>query len=362
MEITRIGVWYFKQVNANNMERSKVVINIARINRINKKLNYLLECKDDFYTSALDQEFSSIGLWALEILTFWRECKDPVLTEQIINIGSSANFYKLLLSAKMPDDVTGAISMYIDTMAELRAEIKQELELSKGAYSMLPKELANELAVELLNRGKEAGFLNGEYQPSETTTNSQLKLIAYAIGKSLNLKPIWSPFEQLWKKTHLPAAIIPANQLDKIGKIDNIMRLYQEVDFSPIINYGKYRNFKTKLTTGELTKIFASLQKKNYIDTVTTIDQWLSICGKGDLSENIDPINWKKTGRELIYFIDKLLGNENSDCYIKITVNCFLINGKRPNDGSMRSGLTNVKSKEYNGSYFYPDIMNVIKG
>ena len=342
------------------MEKSKVVISIARLNRINKKLNYLLECKDDFYTSALDPEFSNIGLWALEIQTFWRECKEPVLTEQILNIGSSANFYKLLLSAKMPDDVTGAISMYVDTMAELRSEIKQEQVLIKGAYSMLPKELANEKAVELLNRVIKTGFLNSEYQPSEATTNSQLKLIAYAIGKILNLKPIWSPFEQLWRKTYLPAAIIPANQIDKVAKIENIMRLYQEVDFSPVINYGKYRHFKTKLTIEELTTIFTKLQKMNYIDSKATIKQWLNICGKVDLSENIDPINWEKTGRELIYFIDKLFGNENSDCYIKTTVNCFLVKGKRPNDGSMRSGLTDVKSKEYQNSYFYPDIITII--
>ena len=98
----------------------------------------------------------------------------------------------------------------------------------------------------------------------------------------------------------------------------------------------------------------------NYIDSKATIKQWLNICGKVDLSENIDPINWEKTGRELIYFIDKLFGNENSDCYIKTTVNCFLVKGKRPNDGSMRSGLTDVKSKEYQNSYFYPDIITII--
>lgn len=342
------------------MERSKIVINIARLNRINKKLNYLLECKDDFYTSALDPEFSNIGLWALEIQTFWRECKDPVLTEQILNIGSSSNFYKLLLGAKKPDDVTGAISMYIDTMAELRSEIKHEQELGKGAYSMLPKELANEKAVELLGRVKEAGFLNSEYQPSEATTNSQLKLIAYAIGKILNLKPIWSPFEQLWRKSHLPAAIIPANQIDKVAKIDNIMRLYQEVDFSPIINYGKHRHFKTRLTTERLTQIFSNLLYKNYIDAGTNVNQWLNICGKGDLSENIDPISWTKSQQELIYFTDKLFGDDNRAGYIKTTVNCFLIDGEIPAYGSLRSGLSKVKSNEDKESPAYPEIITII--
>ena len=205
------------------MKRSKIVINIARINRINKNLNYLLGFKEDFITAALDPELSCIGLWALEIQSYWREFKDPIIAEQIDNIGSSGNFYKLLQSSQMADDVREAISLYVDTMKALRAEIQQHHKHSKGSYSMLPDELANDEAAMLLQRAIEARLLREDYQPREHTSKAQLRFLAYGVGTALRLRRKWKPFETLWNIESLPGVYLP---ITKSASIEDIISLY----------------------------------------------------------------------------------------------------------------------------------------
>ncbi len=343
MEILPTGNKYSILAKDNMTDRSNIAIKIARINRINKNLSYLLELKEDFYISALDPDFCKIGEWALEIQQYWRECKSPIISNQINNIGSSANFYKLLLSAKLPDDVMGAISLYIDTMKELRAELKKEKDLSKGAYSMLPDELANDEAAILLKRAVDAGFLNNEYQPLQETTNAQLKLIAYAVGKTLNLIFFWNPFERLWKKNSLAGISLPSQNTDRI---ELIIQLYPEIDLHKLSDYRKYKTFTTNLPEIKLTKIFVKLKEKGYINEDTDINQWLKICGKTLGDEEIKPIIWLKGGRKLIYFIKRLFGQENN-CFCKITLNCFINIDKSFNEGSLKSGLHKVLEQEY---------------
>ena len=330
------------------MERSKVVINIARINRINKNLNYLLGFKEDFTTAALDPELSCIGSWALEIQAYWRECKDPIIAEQIGNIGSSGNFYKLLLSSQMADDVRGAISLYVDTMKALRAEIQQHHKQSKGSYSMLPDELANDEAAILLQRAVEAGFLTEDYQPNIHTSNAQLRFLAFGIGTALHLKHKWEPFERLWNKEKLPGVYIPSS---KIVDFEDIIKLYNEVDFTEISGDQNIASAINKLTEKnitivdddkiedpershyhsitddkELLKIYVNLKRHKYISEDTTGEQWLYMCtGRDNLKEHCAPIKWNKQQRLLVFLIDRMFGESDEFRRWIIATNVFRI-------------------------------------
>lgn len=319
------------------MERSRVVINIAKITQINRNLNYLLECnkgEEIDYPTHLHPELNHIDDWAFEIQAYWRECKDPIIAEQIANIGSSGNFYKLLLGALMADDIRGAISRYVNVMGELRSEIKQHQEQSKGAYSMLPDELANDEAAMLLQRAVEAGYLTEDYQPGKHTSNAQLRFLAFGIGTALHLKHKWEPFERLWNKDKLPGVYIPSS---KIVDFEDIIKLYDDVDFSEISNDQNIANAINKLTERnttktdedkiedpershyhssaddkELLRIFVELKNHKYISEDTKPEQWLYMCtGKENLKGYCAPIKWNKQQRLLVFLIDRMFGQSD---------------------------------------------------
>lgn len=306
------------------MERSKVVINIARINRINKNLNYLVGFKEDFSTVALDSDLSCVGLWAMDIQTYWRESKDPIIAEQITNIGSSDSFYKLLLSAQMRDEVRGAIGLYIDTMKELRAEIKQHQKQSKGAYSMLPDELANDEAAKLLKRAVEAGYLTEDYQPGKYISNAQLRFLAFGIGTALHLKHKWEPFERLWDKEKLPGVYIPKS---KSVMFEEIISLYPEVDFSEISKKNDISpsneceiidpvistpvHYCSTVSVSELKKVYRKLIDYKYLSSKTTLEQWLFFCTGKEYNSYLHPILWNREVKTLAMLINKALDSNN---------------------------------------------------
>jgi len=320
------------------MERSKVVINIARINRINKNLNYLLGFKEDFITAALDPELSCIGLWALEIQAYWRECKDPIIAEQIDNIGSSGNFYKLLLSSQMADDVREAISLYVDTMKILKVEIQQHHKQSKGSYSMLPDELANHEAAMLLQRAIEAGLLREDYQPREHTSKAQLRFLAYGVGTALRLKRKWKPFESLWNIDSLPGVYLP---ITKSVSFENIISLYPEVDFSKIsVKYDMNISnecvimeptisdpihYDSTVSVSELKNVYRTLIDFKYLSDKTTLDQWLYFSTGNEYNGNLSPILWNREVKALAMLINKALDNNNDKKKWQIASTIFRI-------------------------------------
>lgn len=331
------------------MERSKVVINIAKITQINRTLNYLLECnkgEEIDYPTHLHPELNHIDDWAFEIQAYWRECKDPIIAEQIANIGSSGNFYKLLLSARMADDIRGAISRYVNVIGELRAEIKQHQEQSKGAYSMLPDELANDEAAMLLQRAVEAGLLRENYQPGEHTSNAQLRFLAFGIGSALHLKHKWEPFERLWNKEKLPGVYIPSS---KIMDFEDIIKLYSEVDFTEIsaeksvieaikqlpntvtisdednTDEPEISHYNSDKDCKELTRVYVQLKRHKYIPNDTTVEQWLYMCtGDNKYKEHCSYIRWNKTTRCLVLLIHNLFNQTDDRLWIKC-VRSFVI-------------------------------------
>lgn len=310
------------------MDRSKVVINIARITRINRDLNVVLELYkgEEFdYTVELDSELSNIGLWALEIQEYWRECKETIIAEQIAQIGSSGNFYKLLIGGRMSGEIRGAIKRYIKVMEELRAEIKQYQEQSKGAYSMLPDELANDEAAMLLQRAVEAGFLTENYQPDIHTSNAQLRFLAFGIGTALHLRHKWEPFERLWDKEKLPGVYIPNS---KSIDFEDIINLYPEVDFSEISKKFDMNlsdecviieptisdpvHYSSTASISELKKVYRNLIDCKYLNDKTSLEQWLYFCTGKNTTEQKQPMLWNKGLNALAILIDRLLSN-NTD-------------------------------------------------
>lgn len=259
-------------------------------------------------------------------------------------------------------------------MGELRAEIKQHQEQSKGAYSMLPDELANDEAAMLLQRAVEAGYLTEDYQPGEHTSNAQLRFLAFGIGTALHLKHKWEPFERLWDKEKLPGVYIPNS---KSVDFEDIISLYPEADFSEISKKFDLNpsnecditdpticdqvHYCSTASVSELKKVYNNLIDRKYLSDQTTLDQWLYYCvGKGN-AQNI-PLLWNKSVNALAILIVKLLSN-NSDTekWVKAFKIFRIKQGSRYNlinTGSLkRAGRAN---KAYSQSAGLKEILSLI--
>jgi len=93
--------------------------------------------------------------------------------------------------------------------------------------------------------------------------------------------------------------------------------------------------FYTDKSDESIIKIFNSLKKFGYISTNTTESQFLAICGRGAFEK---PIVWIAGVRKLAYFIENLFGKCNESKWDK-TVSCFIDKDKKPNKGSLITGL-----------------------
>ncbi len=98
------------------------------------------------------------------------------------------------------------ISNAIDWLSEyFKINIYDEAEIPNHHLSdhlNIPAEIANSpLAMELLNKCKDAGLLDENYQPTPGTTGWQQKEIADHIGKFCNFKSRWHTFGILWDKS-----------------------------------------------------------------------------------------------------------------------------------------------------------------
>ena len=114
--------------------------------------------------------------------------------------------------------------------------------------------------------------------------------------------------------------------------------------------YRKNNHFDKSTETSLLEDSFNKLLTGEYIHPNSTLQQWTYICtGQGD--GNIEPLKWISTNRELAYLIDRLFGKSNSGNLWAVTFNCFYINGKKPNKGTLKNYISTM-----NNSYIYsPD-------
>ena len=82
--------------------------------------------------------------------------------------------------------------------------LSEEYEKDSPGEAVLPDEIANNpLAKKILDKFKEAGLLDSNYQPINGTTLPQLSDIAYNISDFCGFETFYGTFEKLWGKKNL---------------------------------------------------------------------------------------------------------------------------------------------------------------
>ena len=336
-----------------DINRQTIVLHIVKINRMIKTLNYLLSVDSGFIFSNIDPDIMNMNIWIKEILEYWKHSKCPNIANQITNIGAAESISLILESNHITNDEKTLLGELLGTYQDLIKAIKDEKDKGKGSYYLLPDEIANNKAVELLNRSVDAGLLNEQYQPTASTTKAQMKLIAYAVSTLCEIKNIWKPFCELWHYDGIKSVVLPVTKKDMIKSVTSI---YPEVIFdksgSDIPSY-----YNTNINKRKLIRIFIDLQKSGYISEDSDITSWLSINGFSKSNNSI--INWVKDVRSLCYFVYLLYSELNSKHIWEITKRCFTINGNSPNIGTMKSGIQWIK-KNNDLSKYEPTLLGII--
>lgn len=99
--------------------------------------------------------------------------------------------------------ISEGIAEWVDfiTCLTLYYEIKNGQYISKE----LPEALNNTEALSLLKKTQYLGLLDNQWQPTGDYKNNKRKasVLAYVIGQTLNLSPLWASFEILWDRSHM---------------------------------------------------------------------------------------------------------------------------------------------------------------
>lgn len=73
----------------------------------------------------------------------------------------------------------------------------------KPCQSVFPKELQSDRAQAMLTAFRDAGYLDHSFQKNDKHSWAELSIIAIVMGTTLNLNPVWRPFELLWHHPRL---------------------------------------------------------------------------------------------------------------------------------------------------------------
>jgi hypothetical protein len=327
------------------MEKRHIITRIDRIYRIlMDKLRFNIDNWDEFEIIDFYPDLCMIGEWAEDIREEWNSTHPDYIPIELEKFGSIDKWskasamptalsvaYKLLIEGICPDEVRASLSKFVDVMGYLHKDIEQYQRDQQGKLYGVPKELQSDEALRLLDLCVKEDLLDEHYQPKAETKPFQLSLIAQCIGKALYNKPSWSIFEALWSTHDLKGIYIPIN---KTEETERVRKLFKGIN---LVNTARQTDqvFYTDKSDESIIKIYNSLKEFGYISTNTTESQFLAICGRGAFEK---PIVWIAGVRKLAYFIENLFGMCNESKWDK-TVSCFIDKDKKPNKGSLITGL-----------------------
>ena len=329
------------------MNRQEVVIALAKINLMNKQVAYWIELEQDMDNISIALDLGVVPGWIDEILDFMKNnsCL-PVV--KFVSKMFSINLLKESLKKgkliwkqrtfKMLSSFAGSIDKLYSTSSIYYKIYKQ------SPYGDLEDALSNDKGVELLRRAVNAGYLKSNYLPSKGTTLLELKAIAWGVGQALKIRwrEQWVTFERQWKLDRIGNLPIPDN-FDRQCK--KIIELYPEVDYAPLSAVKEDAFFNKPRCESRIEELFLALVTYGYIDRKTMFNQFQRIFGihtEKDYISEIKPVAWIKDQRSLTYFVYFAFGKQNHELWVKAQ-NCFVVNGRKPNKGSLKTGMIALK-------------------
>lgn len=325
-------------------DRQHAIISLAKLNKFTKMLTYNVCIKGEINMSQFATEFLEYKNWCYLIYKYIETTKDVRVLEEVKKLGIPT-----LLSNYL-DESEGAIpKAHHEALSEVVVELykfQDFYETSnnklKGKFKSLVNFFANEEAASLFDRVVAEGYLDKYYQPTSKTDLKMLKIIAFGIGKVLNLqvRNLWCHFEEQWdldENHKLARQVMSDVQFKKSAKLRNI---FPEVDFTEIME-PKDLYFEAAYGEQRIRKLYYNLWNHGYISQETKIDQFFSIFNLGD-SETRVPVEWMTNQNSLVYFVYYALKPTNRDQWAKTSA-CFRIEGKPLNVGSLKSAMPGLR-------------------
>jgi len=328
-------------------ERQTAVINLARFNKLVKEMTYNVCILGNASLNQFAVELMDLEEWVTSIREYAEVSQSPRYMEEIKKLGKPKLLedYMFESQGKIPESQHNNLKKIIDYLNQFRALYQDYDKEIKGEFSPLVSMLANEEATALLDRAVKAGYLDEVYQPKAMTDPHMLKVIAYAITQIMQLPPrnTWATFEEQWHiKTENRLSAIPSSTV-QIEASQPVIALYPEVDFDALF-MPKDVYFTNKYGSGRIKCLFYDLRRNGYIAKETRIDEFLSMYNLGKLKERV-PVNWISEQKLLCYFAYFAFSHSEKDFWVKLRA-CFTINGNTINSGSMKSLITNLRSRD----------------
>lgn len=343
--------------STKRMEKREIIARLDKMYRALSMLRYNTYMPEDAEAPGIYDDLCLVGKWAADIKTAWEETHPDYLPgelERFVDMDGSHRgsaiptlltvASKALMSNDLPDEIRHSLTDFATITNNLKDDVVKYLTDHQGKLFGVPKELQNEDTLRLLDRCTQNNLLDDHYQPTEEIKPFQLKLIAYAISTTISKKPSWSTFEKLWSLGYsLKGINVPVT---KSGEIDKVLRLFPGTSIPT--KQQKDLVFICGKSDRDLQQIFIHLQESGYISNMATEHDWLVICGKADLDNEIKPIPWIAELRHLVILVNKLFASCNNEKIWVKTISCFEVNGRTPNIGSLKAANTWLSK---NGSY-----------
>ena len=343
--------------STKRMEKREIIARLDKMYRALSMLRYNTYMPEDAEAPGIYDDLCLVGKWAADIKTAWEETHPDYLPgelERFVDMDGSHRgsaiptlltvASKALRSNDLPDEIINSLSNFITVTNNLKDDVVKYLTDHQGKLFGVPKELQNEDTLRLLDRCTQNNLLDDHYQPTEEIKPFQLKLIAYAISTTISKKPYWSTFEKLWSLGYsLKGINVPVT---KSGEIDKVLRLFPGTSIPT--KQQKDLVFICGRSDRDLQQIFIHLQESGYISNMAAERDWMVICGKAELDNEIKPIPWIAELRHLVILVNKLFASFNNEKIWVKTISCFEVNGRTPNIGSLKAANTWLSK---NGSY-----------
>ena len=347
------------------MNRQQAVIAMAKMGRLVKQLRYWIDSDSDadLYYKTFDEEINQSKEWADYVYKYLKESSCKIIAEELERIGSIDDIEEYVnnkngrLDARLRPDLIA----FIRQMHKIEAVVRKVKAENQSEYPDLIPALANERIVELLQRAVDGGLLDEHYMPMETTTGSQLRVIAYAIATIMEFpkRCKYVYFERQWNRASYRVGGVPLAQSEQ-GRVKHeyAMSLYPEADFTSLLQVTSDNDtFYCPYPKQRIKRMYQDLVEGGYIAHYTTLEDFMGIF---DANKFTKPIEWIKSQRQLSYFLIEAFASTNKRLVWVKACCCFRIFGKVPNKECMVSGLGELKRKGVYDTY-EPELMKITK-
>ena len=323
------------------LSREAAAIAVVKVNRIARTLEYWIDLNTDIFVSVLRDDILALGNLTHDIydyITFNPSC--DALINLISTIPDTYNICEFVKGRRqgLPVEIVSALDKYTIILGSIFEYIAVIGETMHGDDFSIPNELKSIEAKELLHIAVQRGYLNSRYKATSKLKPFQARLLAYALIQKLALKRgAWSSLTRLWydEDTRISNCYLP--HISSKG-VQEIVSLFPTVDFSPCWNDSRNLIFKCSYAKEDKQALYDSLKKNGFIEKKTTFKQFVAIFGDSML---VKKVNWISLQLELVYFINLVFRNTHDLLRCRIC-NCFNVNGKQPNKGSMVTNFSRI--------------------